>query len=135
MISLTRQQKRRLSRVWSKNKWFVKDWKPMVFIRNESDPVNNSRNVAIYQNNIYLCLVREYYEITHLSIKRYDKAPIHNWQHLQQLKNDICGEEREGMEIYPAMSRIVDTCNQYHLWVLRKGYRVIQGYNCRSVSI
>jgi hypothetical protein len=41
--------------------------------------------------------------------------PIHNWRHLQQIKNDICGEESEALELYPAMSRIVDTVNQGRL--------------------
>jgi len=106
----------------------------MRFEREEVDGANQSRTVDIWVNDIYLCVVREYNDITHLSIKRHDISPIHNWQHLQQIKNDICGEEREGLELYPSMSRIVDTCNQYHLWVLKKG-RIDVGFKERAVLL
>lgn len=56
--------------------------------------------------------------LTHLSIKRIDREPIHDWRDLQQIKNEICGAEFEGVELYPRESRKVDTANQYHLWVI-----------------
>jgi hypothetical protein len=52
-----------------------------------------------------------------LSIKRRDKEPIHDWRELQEIKNALVGPENEGFEVYPAESRLVDTANQYHLWV------------------
>ncbi len=52
-----------------------------------------------------------------LSIKRTDKEPIHDWRDIQEIKNQLVGPENEGIEIYPAESRRVDTANQYHLWV------------------
>lgn len=54
----------------------------------------------------------------HLSIKRIDKQPIHDWRVLQQIKNALMGEEFEAMELYPAESRLVDSANQYHLWCI-----------------
>ena len=48
-----------------------------------------------------------------LSIKRRDRAPVHDWRELQQIKNMIVGDEHEGFEVYPAESRLVDTANQY----------------------
>jgi len=58
----------------------------------------------------------------HLSIRRQDRQPITDgWQALQNIKNDICGPEREAVELYPAESRRVDAANQYHLWVLPVG--------------
>ncbi len=53
-----------------------------------------------------------------LSIKRRDKQPIHDWRELQALKNALVGPECEGVELYPAESRKVDTANQFHLWVI-----------------
>ena len=35
---------------------------------------------------------------------------------MQKIKNAICGKEWEGIEIYPAESRLVDTANQYHMF-------------------
>lgn len=53
----------------------------------------------------------------YLSIRRLDKDAVHDWRHLQQIKSELVGAECEGFELYPAESRVVDTSNQYHLWV------------------
>lgn len=55
--------------------------------------------------------------VIHLSIKRLDREPITDWRHKQEIKNMIVGPEFEGVELFPAESRCVDTANQYHLWV------------------
>lgn len=60
----------------------------------------------------------------HLSIKRRDKEPIHDWRDLQSIKNSFVGDEGEAIEVYPAMSRIMDTANQYHLWCFPAGVQV-----------
>lgn len=69
----------------------------------------------------------------HLSIKRVDGAAIHDWRDLQRIKNEILGEEAEGVELYPAESRLVDGANQYHLWVL-VGSRFPFGFSDRLVA-
>lgn len=58
-----------------------------------------------------------------LSIKHHDKKAIRDWRHFQRIKNELAGEEREGLEIFPPESQLVDTANQYHLWVLPEGQR------------
>lgn len=55
--------------------------------------------------------------VWHLSIKRIDKQPIHDWRDLQEIKNILISPEAEAVELYPAESRLVDSSNQYHLWV------------------
>lgn len=55
-----------------------------------------------------------------LSIKRNDREPCKDWRDFQKIKNQLCGREAEGVELYPAESRVVDTANQYHLWVFTK---------------
>jgi hypothetical protein len=73
-------------------------------------------------------------DIIHLSIKRNDKAPIVNWRDLQKIKNDLVGPECEGVQIFPAESRMVDTSNQYHLWCCSEpGHWIPFGYNDRLV--
>jgi hypothetical protein len=59
-------------------------------------------------------------EIWHLSIKRVDKAPIHDWRDLQAIKNMLIGENYEAVELYPSDARKHDSANQYHLWVFIK---------------
>ncbi len=55
--------------------------------------------------------------ICHLSIKRKDREPVSDWRDKQAIKNQLCGDAAEGLELYPAESRVVDSANQFHLWV------------------
>ncbi len=56
----------------------------------------------------------------HLSIRRNDRKAECDWRIFQRIKNDIAGEEREAVQLFPAMRRVLDTTNQYHLWVAPK---------------
>ena len=67
----------------------------------------------------------------YVTIKRKDKKWIHDWRHFQLIKNELCGKEKEAIEIYPAESRLVDTANQYHLFVFPD--RIPFGYLTRGV--
>lgn len=88
----------------------------------------------IWKNNHYQVFVR-YFDApepfgrgAHLSIKRNDREPIHDWRELQRIKTEIVGPEGEAVELYPAESRVVDTANQYHLWVFAE-YRFPFGFD------
>jgi hypothetical protein len=76
-----------------------------------------------FQNDIYVVTRREYQSdqegaprLMHLSIRRQDRAPVRDWRDFQRIKNQLCGPEWTGVEIYPAESVKVDGANQYHLW-------------------
>jgi hypothetical protein len=73
-------------------------------------------------------------DLIHLSIKRNDKAPIMNWRDLQKIKNEMVGPECEALQIFPAESRLVDTSNQYHLFVFDDpAFKMGFGYRERLV--
>ena len=72
-------------------------------------------------------------KITHISIKRKDKRPCNDWRDFQEIKNFVCGPEREAIQIYPSEDRVVDTSNQYHLWVLPEGAKFTLGFTTRTV--
>ena len=82
-----------------------------------------------FMNYLYVVIRTEIDTVTHLSIRRTDRGACKDWRHFQQIKNELCGSEREAVELYPAESRLVDTANQFHLWVFPEGYRVPIGYN------
>ncbi len=75
---------------------------------------------TIFLNNKYQVAVRPCETpsglMVHLSIKRRDKLPIHDWRDLQRIKNELVGPEAEGVELYPAESRLVDSANQFHIF-------------------
>ena len=82
-----------------------------------------------WMNDIYVVILTTLKGgITHLSIRRRDRRACRDWRDFQQMKNQLCGAEREAMEIYPAESRVIDTANQFHLWVLPEGMIVPTGY-------
>ena len=71
----------------------------------------------------------------HLSIKRYDRAPIRNWRHFQQMKNEIAGPEIEALELFPRESRLADNANQYHLFCLPPNLEIPVGFPGGFVTI
>lgn len=102
-----------------KKKFRKKGWSefaPAVLVGD--DIPEAAKQLKVFKNNLYQVLVdgSNAPEYLYLSIKRLDKAPIHDWRHLQRIKNEICGPEWEAVELYPAESRLIDEANQYHLW-------------------
>jgi hypothetical protein len=76
----------------------------------------------VVANNKYVVIVREHEPDPtkprwHLSIRREDRKPIRDWRDLQAIKNQVCGAEAVGFEVFPPESLLMDTSNQYHLWV------------------
>lgn len=72
-----------------------------------------------------------------LSIKRRDRAPVgdERFRDFQRIKNELVGKEHEAVELYPAESRLVDTSNQYHLWVIAEpGHMFPFGFGERLTS-
>lgn len=57
----------------------------------------------------------------HLSIHRKDRRRLRDWRHLQQMKNEVAGRDRWAVEVFPPETKLVDTSNEYHLWVLPEG--------------
>ena len=56
-----------------------------------------------------------------LAIHNHNRTTHVPWRHMQQIKNEILGEEREGVQIFPAESRLIDTANEYWIYVYPTG--------------
>ena len=66
----------------------------------------------------------------YLSIKRIDQEPICSWRDIQEIKNQLVGPDNDGFMLYPSEQRVVDTANQYHLFVMKDTGLVIPfGFN------
>ena len=37
---------------------------------------------------------------------------------MQRIKNEICGEDSIGMEVYPPQSQVVDEADMFHIFVV-----------------
>lgn len=77
----------------------------------------------------------EWPRVIHLSIRRNDRQPIREWRDLQRIKDELVGVNHEAIEIFPAKARLVDSANQYHLFVFADPHvRIPIGFNYRAVS-
>jgi hypothetical protein len=82
----------------------------------------------IMKNNLYQVSIFEatidpdhdWPEMWHLSIKRLDRNAFHDWRDMQLIKNNIIGPDNEGVELFPMERRLVDSANQYHLFILKE---------------
>ena len=75
-------------------------------------------------------------EVTQLSIKDHQRSVrAHDWRDMQRIKNELCGPERVAVEVFPPMSQLMDTSNQFHLWVYPEGYELNFGYKRRNVCV
>ena len=54
----------------------------------------------------------------HLKVRRRDGQDGISWDQLQQVKNDLLGEEVTAIEIYPAAYDLVDEAPIRHLWAV-----------------
>jgi hypothetical protein len=76
-------------------------------------------------------------QVVQLSIKRIDRKPCRDWRDFQAIKNQLVGPECEGCELFPAESRVIDSANQYFIWVLtdpaiRFPFGIDEGKSIRS---
>lgn len=132
-----------MEKEWSpfKRTYILSDGVTEVDIRTDRSLRTLIGTDEVYSNTIYQVYVYRSIQADNwpvliwLSIKRRDKEPIHDWRDLQRIKNEIIGTEHEAVELYPAESRLVDTANQYHLWVLaEKELKFPFGWETRDVS-
>jgi hypothetical protein len=111
--------------------------------------VNEVSQATTYENDVYC--VHHYQKkqtnnyiwnesfqdhMDYLSIKRIDKKPARSWTDFQIIKNELIkdGQDRYAVEIYPPENRLVNTANQYHLWILPLGFDIGFGFKTRIVQ-
>lgn len=116
---------------------FVQQWTPQLSVDEAKKVYHDLLNEEIYlsecgtyQVNLDRDPVHGFNGMTvyHLSIKRVDREPFHDWRILQEIKSGLLGDEVEAIELYPAESRVVDTANQYHLFAFPNGETVPVGF-------
>lgn len=104
-------------------------WTPLRFS-------HRAGKAEIYGNDRYTVTREEEGDFVHLAIHSRTRAAVgaHDWRHFQRIKNELAGPEREGVELFPAESRLVDTANEYHVFVFPEGFRFPFGFSDRAVA-
>jgi hypothetical protein len=87
----------------------------------------------VWRNDVYLVSVMraagkwEGQTVVHLSIKRHDAQPVTDWPEKQAIKNQLVGENCEGLELYPAETR-------KHDLIADPTYRLPFGWSGRATA-
>lgn len=100
-----------------------------------------------WQNDIYDVVVRRHYDepvpvntteweamvprMIQIGLGALDGSARHDWREFQRMKNFLAGPEWEGVELYPAESRLVDPSNYFYVWCFPKKFMF--GFNERRV--
>lgn len=95
---------------------------------------NSTHTVLVYPNNVSAGLADPMDGWVTLSVKRNDRKAECDWRIFMRIKNEIVGPEREAFQLFPSMERVVDTANQYFLFVVPKGYVIQAGQMEQEVS-
>lgn len=67
----------------------------------------------------------EWGKVEHVTISHGDVANGDiPWSVKQEIKNELFGENRVAIEVFPAENRLVDVMDVYHLWVLPKKFKM-----------
>jgi hypothetical protein len=80
-----------------------------------------------FRNNKYVVMINDECMTTHgyairAMVQKNDDTPILNhWREIQNIKNELFGEEVTAIEYYPAESNLQDLHNIYWLWIYPDG--------------
>ena len=88
---------------------------------------NAYRNVSkgeMWANDLYVVEVHRNHQngagqdvkMIELAVRRQDRGHVQDWRHMQEIKNQLVGKECEGVELFPAESRLKDSCNQFWMY-------------------
>jgi hypothetical protein len=114
-------------------------WQPLERAYYTNGDTSDRDGRTLWKNDVYTVIRLEAASTTgetdpavYLSIRRNDRRPARDWRDFQRIKNQLAGPEYEGIELYPAESRLIDSANQYHLWCFP--FQMPFGYNERDVQ-
>jgi len=93
----------------------------------DDEMIEMGEGESYWKNSFYLVFRKEL-DIEHgldgavrLSIKHNQGKAIREWKHLQRIKNELVGKEREAVEIFPPESMLTSLDNEHHLFVTPVG--------------
>lgn len=73
---------------------------------------NNHHSVQVYRSErMILGILMDKW-----MIRRNDSEPIKYWHEIQNIKNEVIGEEQQAIQVFPKASELVDVANMYWLF-------------------
>ena len=88
-------------------------------LQQASENLENIAETPYYSNDVYGVGIfpSKEHGWVNLQISRHDGHPPYSWEDKQRIKSELIGDENEGIELFPAESRLVNLEQTHHLWV------------------
>lgn len=118
---LNRAERRRMGRTTGKEGEWVCHPSPKVLQRGDGW----SREFdTVYSNGKYAVMTRpiqnQWGNMLHICMRNISSTDI-PWKEKHRIKNELFGEERIAVEVFPKESELIDAAMMYHLWLLPEG--------------
>jgi len=130
VIKLNRAERRRNERENANNKPKSNNWitKPSPKqLKQGSGWFGELDRAYVDINSEYAVMVRtistKWGTVDHACIRNTKSTDI-PWREKQRIKNELFGQDRTAIEVFPAEIDLVDEANMYHLWVFEKGVKL-----------
>lgn len=96
-------------------------WQPEMdrcWLRTEDGTMVSSRMIRTKWGNVEHATITR---MRNLELTM-DGSSGFTWSEKQQIKNELFGENRAAVEVFPKQDRLVDVMDVYHLWVFDKKF-------------
>lgn len=121
------KQPKKTSSLWT-------DFQQVYPAREDGTRVDLERGETYWRNSFYLVFRKELEPDIGLQgsvllrIRHNQDKAVRDWKHLQRIKNELAGSEREATEIFPPQSMLTSMDNEHHLFVTPVGVSSIYVY-------
>jgi hypothetical protein len=80
--------------------------------------------------------------VEHVTITKHNKDGLPTadgsgdltWAEKYEIKNELFGENRAAVEVFPKADKLVDSCDVYHLWVFDKKFEMPFGIHPKEYT-
>lgn len=128
----TRSERRQMQRAKEKHVRKImeggyNEWKDITDDEHTQSIMKDLKNIPkkVYLNGMFIVQIYDTpnaWSAERVMIRWNDARPDHDWALFQRIKNDLFGEDRVALEVYPSEEHKQDVANVYWLWVLPKGF-------------
>lgn len=129
---LTRDERRQMQRAKEKHVRKLmengyNEWSDVTDDSHTKSIMKDMKHVPkkVYTNGLFVVQVYDTpnaWNAERVMIRWNDARPDHDWSLFQKIKNDLFGEDRVALEVYPSEKQKQDVANVYWIWILPKGF-------------
>lgn len=97
-------------------------WEDRGYVRD--DPGAPAGLVGAWLNRTYSVQHIVHNGLEVLMVRRHDGKPDFPWPHLQRIKDQLVGPDREAVQVFPRADEVVDSANMAHIWIVPASERL-----------